>query len=78
MRDLDTGLRVIVVATDYPDMVTVQIPHKPAQEMKSKKANPVFAHFFEHMMFHGTPNYSADKYGEILKMPVQTKCLYHR
>ncbi len=26
MRDLDNGLRVIVVPTDYPDIVTIQIP----------------------------------------------------
>ena len=26
MRDLDNGLRVIVVKTDYPDIVTLQIP----------------------------------------------------
>ena len=26
MRDLDNGLRVIIVPTDYPDIVTIQIP----------------------------------------------------
>ena len=26
MRDLDNGLRVIVVPTDYPEVVSVQIP----------------------------------------------------
>jgi zinc protease len=26
MRDLDNGLRVIVVPTDFPDIVTIQIP----------------------------------------------------
>jgi hypothetical protein len=29
MRDLDNGLRVIVVPTDYPDIVSIQIPANP-------------------------------------------------
>ena len=67
MRDLDNGLRVIVVATDYPDVVTVQIPVQTGSRNEVEEGKSGFAHFFEHMMFRGTPNYSADKYGEILK-----------
>ena len=67
MRDLDNGLRVIIVKTDYPDIVTLQIPVQTGSRNEVEPGKSGFAHFFEHMMFRGTENYSADEYGEILK-----------
>ncbi len=67
MRDLDNGLRVIVVPTDYPEVVTVQIPVQTGSRNEVEPGKSGFAHFFEHMMFKGTPNYSADEYSRLLK-----------
>ncbi len=67
MRDLDNGLRVIVVKTDYPDIVTIQIPVQTGSRNEIEPGKSGFAHFFEHMMFRGTEKYPADVYQDILK-----------
>jgi len=67
MRDLDNGLRVIVVPTDYPDIVTIQIPVQTGSRNEVEPGKTGFAHFFEHMMFRGTEQYPADVYADILK-----------
>ena len=67
MRDLDNGLRVIIVPTDYPDIVTIQIPVQTGSRNEIEPGKTGFAHFFEHMMFRGTKKYPADVYADILK-----------
>lgn len=67
MRDLDNGLRVIVVKTDYPDIVTIQIPVQTGSRNEIEPGKSGFAHFFEHMMFRGTEKYPAEVYKDILK-----------
>jgi len=67
MRDLDNGLRVIVVPTDYPDIVTIQIPVQTGSRNEIEPGKTGFAHFFEHMMFRGTEKYPADVYADVLK-----------
>ncbi len=67
MRDLDNGLRVIIVPTDYPDIVTLQIPVQTGSRNEVEPGKTGFAHFFEHMMFRGTEKYPADVYADILK-----------
>ncbi|HET6630684.1 MAG TPA: pitrilysin family protein [Woeseiaceae bacterium] len=67
MRDLENGLRVIIVETDYPDIVTLQIPVQTGSRNEVEPGKSGFAHFFEHMMFRGTKAYPPDVYGAILK-----------
>jgi len=67
IKDLPNGLRVIVVPTDYPDVISVQIPVQTGSRNEVEPGKSGFAHFFEHMMFHGTKNYPSDVYGEMLK-----------
>jgi zinc protease len=67
MRDLDNGLRVIVVPTDFPDIVTIQIPVQTGSRNEVEPGKTGFAHFFEHMMFRGTERYPAEVYSDILK-----------
>jgi zinc protease len=67
MRDLDNGLRVIIVPTDYPDIVTIQIPVQTGSRNEIEPGKTGFAHFFEHMMFRGTKKYPAEVYADILK-----------
>lgn len=67
MRDLENGLRVIVVKTDYPDIVTLQIPVQTGSRNEVEPGKSGFAHFFEHMMFRGTEKYPSEAYAAILK-----------
>ncbi len=67
MRDLDNGLRVIVVPTDYPDIVSIQIPVQTGSRNEVEPGKSGFAHFFEHMMFRGTEAYPPEVYADILK-----------
>ncbi|WP_405241346.1 M16 family metallopeptidase [Lentisalinibacter salinarum] len=67
MRDLENGLRVIIVPTDYPDVVSLQIPVQTGSRNEVEPGKSGFAHFFEHMMFRGTERFPAESYQEILK-----------
>lgn len=67
MRDLENGLRVIIVPTDYPDLVTLQIPVQTGSRNEVEPGKSGFAHFFEHMMFRGTEKFPAERYNQILK-----------
>lgn len=67
MRTLDNGLKAIVVKTDYPEVVSLQIPIQTGSRNEVEPGKSGFAHFFEHMMFRGTENYSQEEYGAMLK-----------
>ncbi len=67
MRDLDNGLRVIVVPTDYPDVVSLQIPVQTGSRNEVEPGKSGFAHFFEHMMFRGTERHPPEVYKQVLK-----------
>ncbi len=64
---LDNGLKVIVVRTDYPNIVSLQIPVRTGSRNEVEPGKSGFAHFFEHMMFRGTERYPSEKYTAILK-----------
>jgi zinc protease len=66
-RTLDNGLRAIVVRTDTPGVVSLQIPVQTGSRNEVEEGKTGFAHFFEHMMFRGTPTYPADAYGAVIK-----------
>ncbi|MBW3551506.1 MAG: acyl-CoA dehydrogenase family protein, partial [Proteobacteria bacterium] len=63
----DLGITVALVPTDTPGVVSVQIPVQTGSRNEVEKGKSGFAHFFEHMMFRGTPNYSAEEYGAVIK-----------
>ncbi len=67
MRELDNGLRVIVVPTDTPGVVSLQIPVQTGSRNEVEKGKSGFAHFFEHMMFRGTEANPPDVYQAIIK-----------
>jgi zinc protease len=66
MRDLPNGLRVIVVRTEYPDIVSLQIPVQTGSRNEVEEGKSGFAHFFEHMMFRGTEKYPPREYGAVM------------
>ncbi|HSB63633.1 MAG TPA: pitrilysin family protein [Thermoanaerobaculia bacterium] len=65
-KTLPNGLKIIVVPTGFPNIVSIQIPVKTGSRNEVEPGKSGFAHFFEHMMFRGTKAYPPEKYQEIL------------
>ncbi|MGA1080135.1 MAG: M16 family metallopeptidase [Steroidobacteraceae bacterium] len=65
-RTLANALVVIVVPTGFPNIVSVQIPVLTGSRNEVEPGKSGFAHFFEHMMFRGTPTLSPDEYNAII------------
>lgn len=65
-RDLANGLRVYVVPTAHQDLVSLQITVSTGSRNEVEPGKSGFAHFFEHMMFRGTPNYSPEAYQAVI------------
>jgi zinc protease len=63
---LPNGLKVIVVPTGFPNIVSLQIPVQTGSRNEVEPGKSGFAHFFEHMMFRGTKAYPPDRYNEIV------------
>ncbi len=67
VRDLNNGLRIVIIPTDYPDIVSLQIPVQTGSRNEIEEGKSGFAHFFEHMMFKGTDKFPMQKTKEIIK-----------
>jgi len=65
--DLPNGLRLITVPTDYPNLVALYIVVQTGSRNEIEPGKTGFAHFFEHMMFRGSENYTADQREAIFK-----------
>jgi zinc protease len=65
-KTLDNGLKVIVVPTGFPNLVSLQIPVQTGSRNEVEAGKSGFAHFFEHMMFRGTKAYPPDAYNAII------------
>jgi len=65
-KTLPNGLKVIVVRTGFPNLVSVQILVQTGSRNEIEAGKSGFAHFFEHMMFRGTKAYPAEKYENII------------
>ena len=63
---LANGLRVIVVPTGFPNLVSLQIPVQTGSRNEVEAGKSGFAHFFEHMMFRGTERFSPEAYQDII------------
>jgi zinc protease len=48
-KELANGLRVLIVKTDHPFLVSVQIPVSVGSRDEDEVGRTGFAHFFEHM-----------------------------
>jgi len=66
-KDLANGLRVFVIETGFPDIVSLQIPVSVGSRNEVEPNKSGFAHFFEHMMFRGTKDIPAGEYQRIIK-----------
>src|SRR5580765_472522 len=65
-RTLANGLKVIVVPTGFPNLVTLQIPVQTGSRNEVEPGKSGYAHFFEHLMFRGTAEVPPAKYREIM------------
>jgi zinc protease len=63
---MDNGLRLIVVPTGIPNLVSLQIPVQTGSRNEVEPGKSGFAHFFEHMMFRGTPRFSTERYNGVI------------
>ncbi|MEW6210526.1 MAG: pitrilysin family protein [Acidobacteriota bacterium] len=66
--DLENGLRLVTVPTDYPNIVAFYIVVQTGSRNEIEEGKSGFAHLFEHLMFRGTEKYSTEKYDEIMKL----------
>src|SRR5687767_1640350 len=66
-KKLPNGLNVVTVPFNSPGLAALYIVVRAGSRDEVEEGKTGFAHFFEHMMFRGTPNYSPDAYNEVLK-----------
>ena len=59
--DLDNGLRLVTVPTDYPNMVALYIVVQTGSRNEVEPGKSGYAHLFEHLMFRGSENYTPDQ-----------------
>ena len=65
--DLPNGLRVVTVPTDYPNLVAMYVVVSAGSRNEVEPGKSGYAHFFEHLMFRGSENYTPAQRDEILK-----------
>ncbi len=66
-KTLPNGLRVYVVAYDSPGLVAYYSIVRTGSRNEVEAGKSGFAHFFEHMMFHGTQRFTLDAYNAAIK-----------
>jgi zinc protease len=62
VHSLPNGLRVVFVEYDAPGLVAYYTLMRVGSRNEVEKGRSGFAHFFEHMMFRGTKQHSAEDY----------------
>ena len=65
-KTLANGLKIIIVPTGFPNLVSLQIPVQTGSRNEVEPGKSGFAHFFEHMMFRGTKAYPPEKYQDVI------------
>jgi len=66
-RTLANGLKIYVVGFDSPGLVAFYSVVRTGSRNEVEPGKSGFAHFFEHLMFRGSVNYTADKYTAVIK-----------
>jgi zinc protease len=65
--DLENGLRLVTVPTDFPNMVSLYIVVQTGSRNEVEPGKSGYAHLFEHIMFRGSQNYTPEQRDLILK-----------
>jgi len=66
-KEFPNGLNVVTVPYESPGIASFYIVVRAGSREEVEAGKTGFAHFFEHMMFRGTDNYSKEEYSNILK-----------
>jgi zinc protease len=66
-EDLPNGLRLIVVPTDFPNIVATYIVVQTGSRNEVEPGHTGFAHLFEPLMFKGTKLYPKEKYNDTIR-----------
>lgn len=66
-HDLPNGLRVITAPMPVSGVVSLFIVVRAGSRNEVEQGRSGFAHFFEHMMFRGTPAYPPERYEALLQ-----------
>ena len=64
---LPNGLLVVAVPLDTPGLAGHYVAVRTGSRNETEPGRSGFAHFFEHMMFRGTPRYTPERYNDVLK-----------
>lgn len=64
---LENGLTVVAVPLRTPNIIAFYTVVRAGSRNEVEDGKSGYAHFFEHMMFRGTKNYSSEEYNKILK-----------
>src|SRR5882762_5826860 len=73
MHALPNGLRVAFIEYDSPGLVAYYTLMRVGSRNEVEKGRSGFAHFFEHMMFRGTKQHSAEDYnGTVTRLGLST------
>src|SRR5262249_55061674 len=65
--DLENGLRLVTVPTDFPNMVALYIVVQTGSRNEVEAGKSGYAHLFEHLMFRGSENYTPEQRDLIMK-----------
>ena len=65
--DLDNGLRLVTVTTEFPDVVALYIVVQVGSRNEVEPGRSGFAHLFEHMMFRGTEKFPPEKWEAVMQ-----------
>ncbi|HYR44810.1 MAG TPA: insulinase family protein, partial [Terriglobia bacterium] len=65
--DLDNGLRLVTVPTDFPNMIALYIVVQTGSRNEVEPGKSGYAHLFEHIMFRGSESYTPEQRDLILK-----------
>ena len=64
---LSNGLRVVTVPTEHKNLVALYLIVRVGSRNEVEEGKSGFAHFFEHMMFRGSENFTPDQRDAIMK-----------
>jgi zinc protease len=65
--NLSNGLRLVTVPTDFPNMVALYVVVRAGSRDEVEPGKSGYAHLFEHLMFRGSENYTAEQRDALMK-----------
>ncbi len=73
VHTLPNGLRIVFVPYDSPGLVAYYTLMRVGSRNEPEPGRSGYAHFFEHMMFRGTPTHSGEEYNQtVTKLGLNT------